>query len=286
VPDDGTTHVAVGLWGAGGGASPYADCEDPGCWGEGGAGGFVSGTLAVTAGQTLLVLVGEGGQGFRHLPAAAFGFGGKAFKEGGGGGGLTGVFSDKVQSTYAEGTPNARVLPGALKFDGRVVLATTQVSHQTVLLVAGGGGGGGYHAGAGLAIHGGRGGGVYGGGGGIQQGGGGSASLGGMAATVSATGEDDCTMVQMQCGKNGTALFGGDGSEVSAAGGGGYYGGGAGLWFAGLGVGGGGGGSGYAALYNVSEAVLKGESAQPVKTCSSRRGAVRTTVGTPKEPST
>jgi len=191
VPDDGTTHVAVGLWGAGGGASPYADCEDAGCWGEGGAGGFVSGTLAVTAGQTLLVLVGEGGQGFRHLPAAAFGFGGKAFKEGGGGGGLTGVFSEKV-------------------------------SHESVLLVAGGGGGGGYHADAGLAIHGGRGGGEYGGGGGVHQGGGGSATLGGMAATVSATGEDDCTKVQMQCGQNGTALFGGDGSEVSAAGGGGY----------------------------------------------------------------
>eukprot|EP00959_Pyramimonas_sp_CCMP1952_P194830 4074152-Pyramimonas_sp.AAC.1 len=28
VPADGTTHLAVALWGAGGGASPYADCDD------------------------------------------------------------------------------------------------------------------------------------------------------------------------------------------------------------------------------------------------------------------
>ena len=34
MPADGTTHLAVGLWGAGGGASPYADCHAPGCWGE------------------------------------------------------------------------------------------------------------------------------------------------------------------------------------------------------------------------------------------------------------
>ena len=45
------------------------------------------------------MLVGEGGQGLRQsIPAAAFGFGGKAFKEGGAGGGLTAVFSDKVSA--------------------------------------------------------------------------------------------------------------------------------------------------------------------------------------------
>ena len=50
-------------------------------------------------GQQLAILVGEGGQGARDGEASrsAFGFGGIAFKEGGGGGGLTGIFDGKVE---------------------------------------------------------------------------------------------------------------------------------------------------------------------------------------------
>ncbi|KAK3259121.1 hypothetical protein CYMTET_31870, partial [Cymbomonas tetramitiformis] len=100
VPNDGTTHLAMAVWGAGGGASPYAECSEKGCWGEGGAGGFGSGTLEAHAGQVLQIVVGEGGRGspLKDEPRAeVFGFGGTAFKEGGGGGGLTGIFDGDVQ---------------------------------------------------------------------------------------------------------------------------------------------------------------------------------------------
>ena len=47
----------VKLWGVGGSASDQ--CEDPAL--GGGGGGFTSGCLAVTPGQTFRVIVGEGG---------------------------------------------------------------------------------------------------------------------------------------------------------------------------------------------------------------------------------
>jgi hypothetical protein len=49
----GVSEVEVKLWGAGGGGHNTAD---------GGAGGFVSGILAVTPGETLTIVVGQGGQ--------------------------------------------------------------------------------------------------------------------------------------------------------------------------------------------------------------------------------
>lgn len=54
--------------------------------------------MQVSPGQKLLLVVGEGGQGARNMSKAAFGFGGAAYKEGGGGAGLSGsVF---IQTTY------------------------------------------------------------------------------------------------------------------------------------------------------------------------------------------
>jgi len=59
----GLTSLAFKAWGAGGG----------GAGGKGGGGGFVSGNIAVTAGQVLEVTVGEGAHGSSSSLEAAFG---------------------------------------------------------------------------------------------------------------------------------------------------------------------------------------------------------------------
>ncbi|WP_395141228.1 glycine-rich protein [Armatimonas sp.] len=79
----GVTSLTVKLWGAGGGQN-------------GGSGAFVSGTLAVTPGETLKMVVGNGGQfKLNGTTFAAFGGGGKGKGDtvwaGGGGGGYTSI---------------------------------------------------------------------------------------------------------------------------------------------------------------------------------------------------
>jgi len=81
----GVTGIAVQMWGAGGGGGPTA---------SGGPGGFSSGDVAVTVGETLTFVVGEGG----HYNDASGSFGGGGAGGDGGdldgssGGGLTGLF--------------------------------------------------------------------------------------------------------------------------------------------------------------------------------------------------
>ena len=221
----GATSVNIYAFGAGGGGGTGNSPSQPG---HGGGGGFASGTLAVTAGQVLEVVVGEGG-GPGGEPGYFLGGGGPArtsLSEPGGG--LSGVF------TNCEGFNALRDAPAKA---------------PQVYLVAGGGGGGGH------VSRGGGGGGLtgnargenanleqtsatpYSGPGGDGGGGGGDQEQGGTAGTPS------------QGGQNGTFLEGGASVFVSCntggGGGGGYWGGGSGTRNPTSSGTGGGGGSSY-----------------------------------------
>ena len=197
----GVTSVQIRAWGAAGGGAnaTFYDLQ-----GGGAGGGYATGTLAVTPGQTLGVIVGQGGS--PNSTVTTFGGGGQGggstdpVRRGGSGGGYSGVF---VSSTITRA--NARVL-------------------------AGGGGGASPGADAGAPGAGG-GGGATGGNDAlpVRSGRGGTAAAGGAAAT----GTSACTVVQTA----GSALQGGRGATSNGAssneggggGGGGYFGGGGGL---------------------------------------------------------
>ncbi len=100
VPPD-VTAIKVKAWGAGAGGSSAS----PTIGAPGGSGGYVEGVLVVTPGSQYVVMTGEGGGG-DGMPgsstrcAAAYGFGGAcapirggAYVDGGGGGGLSGLFA-------------------------------------------------------------------------------------------------------------------------------------------------------------------------------------------------
>lgn len=97
----GETQVKIKAWGAGGGGFSYS-----GNGIRGGAGGYSEDVVAVTPGDTLKVIVGEGGyfsrQGASHNIRGGYGGGGYGFnanggtREVGGGGGMAGVFSGGV----------------------------------------------------------------------------------------------------------------------------------------------------------------------------------------------
>lgn len=231
----GVTSITVTAWGAAGGAGAVAGVR-------GGAGGFARGTVPVTPGQTLRVLVGQGGDRWAPLssdggvlPADA------GVSSGGAGGGLSGVF-----------TPSA---------DGGV-------SQATALVIAGGGGGGGLFDNVTFGASGGNGGGAFGADG--AQAGTTSFAARGLGGSPQAGGVGGCsTSASMaQCGQTGLPLQGGGGgvgalqfprrgatfgggggagtssSSVAGGGGGGYFGGGGG---ANETPQGGGGGSGFLA---------------------------------------
>lgn len=244
----GVTAITVEAWGAAGGGGHGAGVR-------GGAGGYVTGTFAVDAGQVLTVLVGQGGARWFGLDAGADGGGGSPADGGSGagaGGGLSGVF-----------------LPSP---DGGV-------SQAAALVVAGGGGGGGFFANVAFGSAGGNGGGAFGGGGaapgttafdarglgGSQQAGGvGGCSLGASLAQCGQTG------LPLQGGGGGVdllttprvgATFGGGGGVGrspafnAGGGGGGYFGGGGG---ANETAQGGGGGSGFVAASASAAATERG----------------------------
>ena len=202
------SSVDVKLWGAGGSRFGH----------DGGGGGFTEGTLAVTAGQVLEVVVGEkgsrasgdNGTGSGPQTGEALGGGGGASISvplgnlGSGGGGLSGIF------TNDEGFP-------ALK--GNAPKA------PQVYLVAGAGGGGGHSgspqagAGGGLTGQDGTSGNGQGGEGGSQTAGGASYAPGGYPASQAGflEGADSGKNPRPSC------------PQVSnGAGGSGYYGGGSG----------------------------------------------------------
>jgi hypothetical protein len=209
----GVTSITVKLWGAGGGGGYY------GGWSagfSGGGGGFTQGAIAVSAGQTYTVIVGQGGNPGNIVNHST---------DYGGGGASCGATGTDCQYAGAGGGRSA------FQFSG------------TELLTAGGGGGGGSNNALGWYSwnYGGAGGGLTG-----QQGlctssaasggGGGTQSGGGAAGT----------------GANTVGIMGGPlvGGTVSAnsyggGGGGGWYGGGSGGYNASNTMGGGGGGGGY-----------------------------------------
>ena len=221
----GATSINIYAFGAGGGGGSGNGPAQPG---HAGGGGFASGTLAVTAGQVLEVVVGEGG-GSGGEPGYFLGGGGPArtsLSEPGGG--LSGVFTN---------------------CEGFNVLRDCAAKAPQVYLVAGGGGGGGHTS------RGGGGGGLTGNAGGensnLEQtsatptnqgtgdggGGGGDQEQGGAPANPTSGGQA------------GAFLEGGASIAVTCntggGGGGGYWGGGSGTRNPGSGGTGGGGGSSY-----------------------------------------
>ncbi len=189
----GVTSVTVKLWGAGGGGSD----------GSGGSGAFLKGTLTVTPGNTLYIIVGGGGK-FSNTAVSAGGYGGggaSGGKYGASGGGYSGIFN------------------------------TSTPSQASALAIAAGGGGGGYYGDS-----------TYGGGGGAttgSNGGNGSntAYTSGRGGTTSAGGTGgQYNGTDNRNGYTGSALQGAAGNSYSTGylyygggGGGGYFGGGSGF---------------------------------------------------------
>ncbi len=211
----------------GGGGSGYGGCNFKN---NGGGGGYSEGILAVTAGQVLDVLAGEGGLTENAIgggprtcgprPLTSGGFFGGGETTAGGGGGLAGVFIENFDWSAAESSPGEA--PDAY-------------------IIAGSGGGGGYVGPSGSANTG-RGGGATGGSGGfggygpmVTGGSGGSQTAGGGAGSG--------PLFSGQAGN----LFKGGNSPRGGAGGAGYFGGsgGGGRPDGGGQDGNGGGGSGY-----------------------------------------
>jgi len=258
----GTTSVTVTMWGAGGGGATNTNA--------GGPGAFVRGTLSVTAGDTLRVIVGQGGP---QIAASVYGGGGPgssnaadtSARSGSGGGrsALQRTLSTTIIGSNVSGGGSSVIYPtsGAhgllLKqpvvitglspngFNGTYIVATIPsensftVSNTTI----GSGSGTGtiiaelvnIAGGGGAAFYNGGVGGYGGltiGGAGLQAGGGGGTQTAGGAGLSPAL--------------SGSVLLGGQGITNSGAdtpgGGGGYFGGGGGSSWGGNG---GGGGSSY-----------------------------------------
>jgi hypothetical protein len=197
----GVASVTIKAWGAGGGSG------STGFSNYGGGGGFAQGTLTVTPGETLSIIVGGGGA--QYFTAGTPG--------GGGDGGSTG------DATFRPGGGGGR----------------SEVSRGSTQLVVAGGGGGGGSVGAGGA---GAGGGTtaqdasVGNGADGDQGRGGTQTAGGAAGVGASPGVKDT-------GGRGEDFLGA-GNRGGGGGGGGYYGGGGGRGWSPAGAGGG-GGSGY-----------------------------------------
>ena len=84
----GVGTLRVKAWGGGGGAA----AEISGTYGTGGGAGYVQSDIAVTPGQVITILVGQGGSGWNDVEGyanATFPNGGPAANFGGGGGGRT-----------------------------------------------------------------------------------------------------------------------------------------------------------------------------------------------------
>jgi hypothetical protein len=219
----GVTDVAAYLWGAGGNQGARAPTS-------GGGGGFVSGCIAVTGGQSLGVFVAEGadsdqGAAFGNscAPGSEAG-GGQGSGHGGGGGGGGFIASDTCKAFGPSEVP-------------------------AMYLIAGGGGSTGHNP------QGGAGGGTNGQGGFGPSppggdGGGGSQTGGGSAGGGSPSGQA------------GALFSGGQSTAAAGGGGGGYYGGGGGGQgpMTSAAHGGGGGGSSYTGHPSVSCAVNEGGS--------------------------
>jgi len=202
----GMATADIKVWGAGG--TDY---------GGAGGGGYAEGSLAVTSGQSLKVLAGEGGQKESSGIASAFLNGGK-----------TGGSSSPQQGLYGSGGGLAGVFSVDL-----VPLSAPQYSAPTAYVVAGSGGAGGYSNGG----CGGAGGGLTGDAGNSQTEQTNRNEGGGSPVTEASGGGGDQEQggqggeAPNGAGQNGSLFAGGFGFVPAAApggGGAGFYGGGGG----------------------------------------------------------
>ena len=214
----GTTSINIAAFGAGGGAS-----EQPSSNGVAGGGGFSYANMAVTVGDVLTVVVGEGGDGAPGTAGGcgstigSLGGGGKGVGQayGGSGGGFSGVFAEGVPTAETTGEQVDATAPQAF-----VIAAGGGASgHGTPFIQSSGGTGGGLTGFAG----GGSGGagqtsadGGAGGGGDQEQGGQGGGSPGPHGSTA----------------QSGALFSGGNtgGGHTGGGGGSGFYGGGGGAF--------------------------------------------------------
>ena len=146
VVPDGVTQLAVKLWGAGGGSHNTAD---------GGGGGFASGTLAVTPGETLTIIVGQGGVN----GGSAYGGGGASEDEGNparGGGGRTAIRRASDELATAGGGGGAGNMQSGGAGGGETGQQAGPGSYATSNSGAAGGGGGQASGGAGGSGNGGQ----------------------------------------------------------------------------------------------------------------------------------
>ena len=207
-------NVTIKAWGAGGAGGYW----NGGTAGNGGAGGFAKGSLSITPGTSIYIVVGAGGTVEGSTVASSAGGNGgvgsgTSSHKGGSGGGFAGVFLGSTAS---------------------------DVTQANALLIAGGGGGGGSYDRDGEDESGGGGGGSSGAAG-VNSPGAGSGGTQNAGGTGGVGG-----------GSSGAALQGGAGQSnygmYAGGGGGGYYGGGGGGVSGSSGAeetGGGGGGSGF-----------------------------------------
>jgi hypothetical protein len=219
--------VTSKLWGAGGGAGANFSISQ-----KGGAGGYASGTIAVTPGENLTLIVGGKGlsSGFGYI--GGFGGGGNAGQNDGGSGG------------------------------GRSAIRRS----STELITAAGGGGGGHNGNNSIVTNGGPGGGATGVDGGSinnnEGGKGGTQSAGGAAGGgLNGVGNPGSAFQ----GGHGNQTVSGTG--WGGGGGGGYFGGGGGGTSNGT-VGGGGGGSSFIGLVTAGQ-TLTGSVNTPPNTSDS-----------------
>ena len=210
----GITSIDCKVWGAGGGGGRA------GGWGQGsdaGSGGFASGTITVTPGQVLNIVVGQGG--INGSTSRNFGGGGANSANnadniyGGGGGGYSGIFRSTVSQTDA-------------------------------LVIAGGGGGGGSSRTAGQGVAGGAGGGTTAADG-VSNYDSKTSYIGRGGTTSGAGAEASCDSPNVSAPAG--ALTGGSSrlNSYGGAGGGGYWGGSGGGYSESNTMAGGGGGSGF-----------------------------------------
>ena len=231
----GVTSLDVVLNGAGGGGGSGSGTL------SGGAGGYVSGRLAVTPGETLTIVVGTGGTRptTYYAPGTGYGGGGSAggiygVGDSGGGGGRSAIRRGGVDIVTAGGGGGAE---GSRFYAGGLGGGTT------------GGSGGGFQDGQGL--------------GGTQTAGG-AGGQGGNSSSGS-------------LGIGGDASSYGAGYKGAGGGGGGYYGGGSGN-SSGSQPGSGGGGSSYVALLTGTVVNTQGGGAAGGTTSLGSNGSVIITI--------
>jgi hypothetical protein len=245
----GMTSASIKLWGAGGGGAVYP--SDNSFTFSGGGGGFTSGNLAVTAGQNLTVVIGEGGLGRHQIDT------GSVVYALGGGANFATTNSPQPTAVHSGGGGMSGVFNGCVPLTASSCLSTATASAPQAFIITGGGGGVSFNNSPTAAGYGGAGGGLTGCAGGQsteqvsragndRSGGGGDQEQGGQGGTGPlGTAQSGLLFTG---GKGGVSGPGTQANAYSGGGGGGYYGGGGGVH---VGTsapnegGGGGGGSSY-----------------------------------------